>query len=67
MLLGTVRASLFRNLLTGKGIVQAGSGHRFLNSSTLFKNKKGKEMVRAVSGRLSSSTLYEKNEIFNTT
>ena len=49
MLLGTLGASLLGNLLTGKGILRAGSGHRSLNSSTLYhplssssKNKKGK-------------------------
>ena len=36
MLLGTLGASLFGNLLTGKGIVRAGTGH-----------KKGKGIVRA--------------------
>ena len=36
MLLGTLRASLLANLLTGKGIVRAGSGY-----------KKGKGIVRA--------------------
>ena len=36
MLLGTVVASLLGNLLTGKGIVRAGSG-----------NSKGKGIVRA--------------------
>ena len=35
MLLGTLGASLLGNLLAGKGIVRAGSGHRSLNSSTL--------------------------------
>ena len=39
MLLGTLGASLLGNLLSGKGIVRAGSG-----------NKKGKEIVRAGSG-----------------
>ena len=39
MLLSTLEASLFGNLLTGKGIVRAGSG-----------NKKGKGIVRAGSG-----------------
>ena len=39
MLLGTLGASLLGNLLTGKGIVRAGSG-----------NKKGKGIVRAGSG-----------------
>ena len=36
MLLGTLRTSLLGNLLSGKGIVRAGSG-----------NKKGKGIVRA--------------------
>ena len=45
-LLGTLRASLLRNLLTGKGILRAGSG-----------NKKGIGILRADSGRpLSSSS-----------
>ena len=39
MSLGTLGASLLGNLLTGKGIVRAGSG-----------NKKGKGMVRAGTG-----------------
>ena len=38
MLLDTLGASLLRNLLTGKGIVMAGSGN---------KNRKGKGIVRA--------------------
>ena len=40
MLLGTLGASLLVNLLTGKGIITAGSG-----------NKKGKGIVRAGSGK----------------
>ena len=40
MLLGTLGASLLGNLLTGKGIVKAGSG-----------TKKGKGIVRAGSGK----------------
>ena len=44
MLLGTLGASLFGNLLAGKVIVRAGSG-----------NKKGKGIVRADSGRPLSS------------
>ena len=40
MLLGTLEASLLGNLLTGKGIVRAGSG-----------NKKGKGIVRAGTGK----------------
>ena len=39
MLLGTLGASLLGNLLSGKGIVRAGS-----------ENKKGKEIVRAAYG-----------------
>ena len=48
MLLGTLGASLLGNLLTGKGIVRAGSG-----------NNKGKGIVRAGSGRPSSSVLQK--------
>ena len=48
MLLGTLGASLLGNLLTGKGIVRAGSGRPL--SSTL-KNKKGKGILRAGSGK----------------
>ena len=44
MLLGTLGASLLGNLLTGKGIVRAGSG-----------NNKGKRIVRAGSGHPLSS------------
>ena len=40
MLIGTLGASLLENLLTGKGIVRAGSG-----------NKKGKGIVTAVTGK----------------
>ena len=40
ILLGTLGASLLGNLLTGKGIVRAGSG-----------NKKGKGIVRAGPGK----------------
>ena len=40
MLLGTLGATLFGNLLTGKGTIRAGSG-----------NNKGKEIVRAGSGK----------------
>ena len=47
MLLGTLGASLLGSLLTGKGILRAGSGCPL--SSTL-KNKKGKAIVRAGSG-----------------
>ena len=45
MLLGTLGAGLLGNLLTGKGILRAGSG-----------NKKGKGILRARSGRPLSST-----------
>ena len=49
MLLGTLGTSLLGNLLTGKGILRAGSG-----------NKKGKGILRAGSGRtLSSSSKKE--------
>ena len=47
MLLGTLGASLLGNLLTGKGILRAGSG-RSLSSSS--KNNKGKGILRAGSG-----------------
>ena len=40
MLLGTLGASLLRNILSGKGIVRAGS-----------RNKKGKGIVRPGSGK----------------
>ena len=40
MLIGTLGASLLGNLLTGKGILRAGSG-----------NKKGKTIVRAGTGK----------------
>ena len=40
MLLGTLGTSLLGNLLTGKGILRAGSGHPLSSSSN---NKKGKE------------------------
>ena len=46
MLVGTLGASLLENLVTGKGIVRAGSG-----------NKKGKGVVRAGSGRPFSPAL----------
>ena len=48
ILLGTLGASLLENLLTGKGIVRAGSG-----------SNKGKRIVRAGSGRPLSSTLQK--------
>ena len=55
MLLGTLRASLLGNLLTGKGIVRAGAGNKkekgIVRAST--GNKKGKGIVRAGSGKQS--------------
>ena len=39
------------NLLSGKGIVRAGSGRRSLNSSTSYGNKNGKGIVRAGYGK----------------
>ena len=56
MLLGTLGASLLGNLLTGKGIVRAGSGRPLSLSS---QNKKGKGIVRAGSDRPSSSALQK--------
>ena len=49
MLLVTLGASLLGNLLTGKGIVRACSGH------PSYENKRGKGIVRAGSGHPSSS------------
>ena len=58
--LGTLRARLLGNLLTGKGILRAGTGRPL--SSTL-KNKKGKGIVKACSYRpLSSSSNNNKKE-----
>ena len=48
MLLRTIGASLLGNLLTGKGIIRAGSG-----------NNKGKRILRAGSGRALSSALQK--------
>ena len=59
MLLRTLGASLFGNLLSGKETVRAGSGRRSLNSSTSYGNKNGKGIVRAGYGK--------KNGIFNAT
>ena len=53
LLLATLGASLLGNLLTGKGIVRAGTGNHSLNSSTSYENKKGKEIVRAGTGNRS--------------
>ena len=52
MLLGTLGASLLGNLLTGKGIIRAGSGG----------NKNGKGILRTGSGRPSSYVLQNKKE-----
>ena len=51
MLLGTLGASLLEKILTGEGIVRAGSGCRSLNFSTLHGNKKWKETVRVGCGK----------------
>ena len=48
MLFGTLGASLLGNLLTGKGIVRAGSG---------YDSKKGKGIVRAGYGNLSKNKM----------
>ena len=52
MLLGTLGASLLGNLLTGKGILRAGSGNRkgkgIVRAGT--GNNKGKGILRAGSG-----------------
>ena len=56
MLLGTLGASFLGNLLAQKGIVRAGSG-----------NKKGKENVRAGTGRqLSFNAASSFNKLWNT-
>ena len=44
MLLGILGTSLLGNLLTGKGIARAGSGH------PSYENKKGKGIARAGTG-----------------
>ena len=53
MLLGILGASLLRNLLTGKGIVRAGSGNKKEKGSVRAGtgNKKGKGFVRAGTGK----------------
>ena len=43
VLLDTLGASLLGNLLTGKGILRAGSGCRSLNSSISYGKKKEKK------------------------
>ena len=57
ILLGTLGASLLGNLLSGKGIVRAGSGNNkgkgIVRASS--RNNKGKGIVRAGSGRPLSS------------
>ena len=58
MLLGTLGASLLGNLLTGKGIVRAGSRNK------KGKGNKGKWIVRAGTGH-SLSSASQKNGIFN--
>ena len=61
MLLGTLGASLLGNLLTGKGIVRAGSGNG--KGKGIVRagsgNNKGKGIVRAGSGRPLSSALQK--------
>ena len=55
MLLGTLGASSLGNLLSGKGIVRAGSGNKNKKGKEIVRagygNKKGKGMVRAGSGK----------------
>ena len=53
MLLGTLGASLLGNLLTGKGIVRAGSGNKKEKGivRTDSGNKKGKGIIRAGTGK----------------
>ena len=48
MLLGPLGATLLGNLLTGKGMLTAGSGRPLSSTS---KNKKGKGIVRAGTGK----------------
>ena len=52
LLLGTLGASLLGNLLTGKGIVRAGSGNKKGKGIVRAScgNKKGKGTIRAGSG-----------------
>ena len=54
MLLGTLGANLFGNVLSGKGILRTGYGCPLSSSS---KDNKGRGIVRASSGRRLSSTL----------
>ena len=57
MLLGTLGASLLRNLLTGKGIVRAGSGNNKGKgiARAAYGYNKGKGVVKAGYGRPMSS------------
>ena len=55
-LLGTLGASLLGNLLTGKGIVRAGSGH------PSYQNKKGKGIVWVGTGCPLSSASQNKKK-----
>ena len=51
--LGTLGASLLGNLLTGKGIIRAGSGNKKGKGMVIAGsgNKKGKGIVRAGTGK----------------
>ena len=53
MLLGTLEASLLGKVLTGKGIVRAGSGNKKGKGAVRAGsgNKKGKGIVRAGTGK----------------
>ena len=53
MLLGTLGASLLRNLLSGKGIVRAGTGNKKEKGIVRAGggNKKGKGIVRGGTGK----------------
>ena len=42
---------MLENLLSGKGIVRAGSGRRSLDYSTSYRSKKGKGIVRTRYGK----------------
>ena len=61
MLLGTLRASLLGNLLTGNGILRAGSGCPLSSTSKNKKGKKNLELVQVVLCPL----LRKKNGILN--
>ena len=67
MLLGILGASLLGNLLTGKGILRAGSGKGILRAgsgrplSSALQNKKGKGIVRAGSARPSCEKKRKRN------